>query len=83
MGPLTLAFSAASIDMEERLAKREWIKNKEKDRERFLRGGWRWGRQAILSKTSLNRHKKTKQRASRVRRAFEREVRVQSYSRAL
>lgn len=43
---LTLAFSSASIDTEQRHAKREWIKNKDRQR----RG------QAVPSETSLNRH---------------------------
>lgn len=79
LGPLTLAFSSASIDTEQRHAKREWIKNKDRERE-ILRGGG--GGQAFLSKTSLNRHGQTKRPASRVRRAFQSEARVQPYSTA-
>lgn len=69
MGLLTLAFSSASIDMKQQHAKREWIKNKEKDRDRFFRGVG-----------GLNRHTQTKQPASRVRWAFQSEVKVQPYS---
>lgn len=76
---LTLAFSSASIDTEQPHAKREWIKNKDRER----RG------QAVPSKSSLNRHADKELLppppsvpSPRVRQTFQEGVRVQAYSNA-